>query len=1104
MLITQESIERVKDQIDIINVISKFVALKKKGQNHQACCPFHNEKTPSFSVSSTKQIYKCFGCGASGDAISFVMEHEKKSYIEAIEFLASEYNVIIDHEEQTPEQKEVVDMLRRQQLLIQASAKKYYQYLLNLDENNKAFQKLIDELIEKRQLDFETVIDWQIGYAPEEWKFLTADIIAKGYYNEGVGLGLIRTKNDNTYDAFRDRIIFPILDHNGHLVGFGGRNLSGSGEMAKYLNSEDSKLYQKRKVLYGLYQARHAIRKVKKALLTEGYYDVISLHQEATREAAKIEINHEHFLQDSDTDENDKKALARQKEEELSQIISNTAIATCGTSLTDEQAKLIRRHTDHIIIFYDGDSAGKAAAWKALDILLKHNFRVEVCWLPEGQDPDSFCRQSPGRVNAYIHDKTNDALESKAAELLSKADTPDDKAKAIAAIATTLSLISNEVKREEYIKLICKKSDLKVKLLQQEVDRIYKEAEKRRIREERKLRPDEEIDFEAMMYEIPRNVKLKYQDIKDEIHCNGFFEYENRYFMIRTPSKEHKKYRFEPVSNFTIKILQHMEDEKIPMKLVEIKNVKGRKRTFDTASENFVSVISFKKMVTGKGNYHWTGTNIDFERLAGKLFDEMGDGRMIRVLGWQEEESIFCFNNGFFNAQFHHYDKHGCFDYHDKSFYVPSANKIYSGHNGKYLNQKRVIYHDNGLRFYDYAKQVKLVHREHGMLGIMFAIICLFSDIIFKKVDSVPMLFLYGEASTGKGNLIKSILSLFGTPQNPLTITGKANTDKAKIRKFAQFVNMIICLEEFSNSVSDDVIQMLKGLWDRYGYERGNLDSDYGTETVPINSGVIMTGNDYPLNDPLVTRLIIDEMIKSDFSIPEKEAYKKLQKIIEAGVSSVTGELLLHRKAIENEFSETFDIVEKALGKILADINLTSRMISNIAVFEAIYKILAERIEFPWTYQELSEYLQFIIIKQNRKRDTGGDVQKFWDCMLYNVRNKRLTNEREFKIEGNELTIQFKEVYLAYSEAHFQLYRTAGLGQSTMHDKLSKWNGYIKAKKSVRFNGLHSSGTVFNYDMCKISLLENIEYLEKQKAKYESVADTDQRKFAFNENQFNI
>lgn len=570
---------------------------------------------------------------------------------------------------------------------------------------------------------------------------------------------------------------------------------------------------------------------------------------------------------------------------------------------------------------------------------------------------------------------------------------------------------------------------------------------------------EEELEIpQNFPFFLPKGISWN-KEIFESVKNYGLFMHSNQIYISRKAGKIENEdtgemidaFNFQSVSNFEIEFLQHIRDTERPMRLYRVCNIFNAQHIKEDQHNCFTTVGRFKETIEGIGNYHFQGTPADYEKLKSYLMDNMGTGRMISVLGWQHE-GFFCFNNCAINGSKIEYTKYGSFEHQDQSYYVPSANEIYAQNQTKFQAQKLAEYQESETDFKTWCNQVVKVHRQHGFIGVTFGLACLFSDVIFKHGGFFPMIFLYGEASTGKSKLIESIQHLFGYPQKPLTITGKANTDKAKIRKFAQFNNMIVFLEEYRNSVPTDTIEMLKGLWNRYGYERGNLNSAYSTETIPISSGVMMTGNDYPNDDALLTRLIIDEMMKSEFSEAERLEYQKLVDMMNNGYSSIVGEVIQHRKEFEKQYRKTYQQDKKVISKHFKDLGIEDRMIENVTVLVATYTILSNSgLAFSFTKNEFISYMKTVMERQNNKRQVAGEISKFYECLLWAIREHKI-NYRDIEVKDGKLYLHTSRVYIEYRQAYYQVYRESAPSKSTLLDKIKRTNEYIESKKT-RING---------------------------------------------------
>jgi len=410
-LISKETVQDILDAAQIEQVVGDFVQLKKRGSNLLGLCPFHNEKTPSFTVSPSKGIYKCFGCGKAGNSVNFIMEHEKYSYPEALKYLANKYNIEIEEHELTPEEKQA-DTERESLFSIHSFARDYFiQTMLNTEEGKAVGHTYFLE----RGFREDIIQKFQLGYSTSEWDGFTKHALTHGYKEELlIGSGLTLSKEGKLYDRFRERVIFPIHNLTGKVIGFGGRILTSDKTKPKYVNSPESEIYNKSKSLYGIFYARASIVSKDNCFLVEGYTDVISLHQ------AGIE----------------------------------NVVASSGTSLTTEQIRLISKFTKNITILYDGDPAGIKASFRGIDMILEQGMNVRIVLFPDGEDPDSYARKHRSSdIEAFIATSADDFIAFKARLLLAESNNdPIKKASLIHEIIESISIVSDPIIRSLYVK----------------------------------------------------------------------------------------------------------------------------------------------------------------------------------------------------------------------------------------------------------------------------------------------------------------------------------------------------------------------------------------------------------------------------------------------------------------------------------------------------------------------------------------------------------------------------------------------------------------------------------------------------------------------------
>lgn len=468
-MISSETIDEVKNRVDIVDVVGDFVSLKRSGQNYKALSPFTNEKTASFYVVPSKGIFKDFSSGKGGDAITFVMEHEGMSYLEAIRYLAKKYGVDIKEEQRSAEEQ--VQQSERDGLYIAMNfAKDHFKELLFTNDEGKSVGL---SYFRERGFNDRTIEKFELGYALNEWDHFYKTAISKGYSQEILEkAGLVIKKEDSqkadsfrVYDRFRGRVIFPVHNLSGKIIAFGARILTKEKDQPKYVNSPETEIYHKSNVLYGMFQAKNAIRRENFCYLVEGYTDVISLHQ-------------------ADID---------------------NAVASSGTALTEEQIKLIRRFTENVTVLFDGDAAGIKAALRGIDLVLQGGLNVRIVLLPDGEDPDGFSKKMGStEFKKYLLDHSKDFISFKidlyAAE---SAHDPIKKAEAIREIVTSISLIPDAIKRSVYIQETGRLLKIAESVLLTELNKILIQGKQKKDQERSREEKREPVRADVVIADTP-------------------------------------------------------------------------------------------------------------------------------------------------------------------------------------------------------------------------------------------------------------------------------------------------------------------------------------------------------------------------------------------------------------------------------------------------------------------------------------------------------------------------------------------------------------------------------------------------------------------------
>ncbi|RED43282.1 DNA primase [Winogradskyella eximia] len=515
-MISQNSIAQVFETARVEEVIGDFVQLKKSGSNYKGLSPFSEERSPSFMVSPVKQIWKDFSSGKGGNAVTFLMEHEHFTYPEAIKYLAKKYNIEIEETERTDEEKEQADT-RESLYLVSEYANTYFQKVLHNTNQGKAIGL---SYFKERGFTEETIKKFQLGYSLDEWQAFTDDALGKGYninFLEQTGLTIV--KGEKRFDRFKGRVMFPIHSMSGRILGFGGRILVTDKKAAKYLNSPESEIYHKSKVLYGLFHAKQSIAKEDNCYLVEGYTDVIQFHQTG-----------------------------------ITNVVSSS-----GTALSADQIRLINRLTNNITVLFDGDAAGIRASIRGIDLILEQGVNVKICTFPDGEDPDSFSRSNTlEELTKYLNDNAKDFIQFKASLLVKEANNdPIKKAETIRDIVNSIAKIPDQIKREIYIQECACIMDISEEVLfstlaqinkkeSQEENKNYKQDQKAFQVVKNEPQPKQKVDVQFELERKIIEILMLYGDRVEQFEDLILTEDETSKELVLEPTK-HETRVFEKV-----------------------------------------------------------------------------------------------------------------------------------------------------------------------------------------------------------------------------------------------------------------------------------------------------------------------------------------------------------------------------------------------------------------------------------------------------------------------------------------------------------------------------------------------------------------------------
>ncbi len=564
-MISRTTIDSVFETARVEEVIGDFVQLKKSGSNFKGLSPFTDERSPSFMVSPVKQIWKDFSSGKGGNVVSFLMEHEHFTYPEAIRYLAKKYGIEIEETEQTSEQKESANE-RESMYLVTDFAKDYFHNTLLKTEEGKAIGL---SYFKERGFTDETIKKFELGYSPDSWDAFTSHAIKKGYkleFLEKTGLSIVKTDTSTgsatkMFDRFKGRVMFPIRSMSGRTLGFGGRILTSDKKAAKYLNSPESDIYHKSKVLYGIFHAKQSIAKEDNCYLVEGYTDVIQFHQTGI----------------------------------------HNVVSSSGTALTPEQIRLVNRLTKNITVLFDGDAAGLRASLRGIDLILEQGMNVKICTFPEGEDPDSFSKKnSLEELTLYLEENSKDFITFKASLLAADAkNDPIKKAQTIHDMVASIAKIPDVIKREVYLRECSRIMDISEQVLFNSIAQLLRKDQKEAAKKEKKIQePFEVVSSEKNK---PKKVDVQFeleQKLIELLVLYGSMEQEFEEMVIDKNEKGELDFKAEVFESRVFeKIYLDLQDDEIEFTNPEFKNIYSEiinryVENPEAKSENFVNQMA--------------------------------------------------------------------------------------------------------------------------------------------------------------------------------------------------------------------------------------------------------------------------------------------------------------------------------------------------------------------------------------------------------------------------------------------------------------------------------------------------------------------------------
>lgn len=1022
-MLSEKSINQVRD-LPTSQVISHYLKLDRNGN---ACCPFHNEKTPSFKVTDKKGIYKCFGCGESGDAISFVMKNEKLGFIEAIVKIAELCGVALEYEEVPDKEKYIQQKALRDQMqeVLQFTVADYRTNLWKLPANHPVILYL-----GSRGISADVIAEWQLGWATEQWQHISSSIINKGWYEPAKQLGIIgRTKDDRNYDGLRSRITFPISNKHGQYLGIAGRFFEidpsdKDKKYPKYINPPQNELYDKSQVLYGLDKSIKAIEEKGFCHLVEGYTDVISMHTNG----------------------------------------HNNTVATCGTAFTIYQAQLLKKFTSHAVIMRDADAAGLKAAARDLFILLKAGFKTDIILLPEGEDPDSYVQKDNELKDAQKQDAIFWYIQT-----LLTADILDDHfklGKIKEEVLRMLSFIPNDIVRSNYFDAIVKKYKWQKADLQKQLNAIIDE----------KAEAFDDGEGRAI------NNLPKWMD-KEHYEIHGYSPVNNK---NRTGYYTHNGDKSIEITNFIITPIFHVYAGKDSRHIVQVDNGK-RKAVLDIESKALVSIDLLQAYVVAEGNFVIYGSKPQILRIASRLLESFPKCIEVKFLGWQTPgffafvDKIFVPAHGLVDL-----DEWGVYQHtitetpkQTTNFLVPAASAAYKElqqtGDDPYENDRHLTYNPSNITFSKWAQLMHRVYGDKGPVAIAFSILTIFRDIVFDIDNNCPHLYGFGERSSGKSKWAESICALFYHKRAAFNLN--SGTDYAFFAYMQRFINCPSNLNEFDEKIiKPEWFQSIKGAFDGESRQRGVMGSKNRTEIMKIRSTLVLIGQYLCTMDDnsIVSRSIIEGFNEKDHTDEDKQEYDTLKRIEEKGLSHLLTEIVNLRQLVKEQYLDKFNQVLQ-FWRVNTPLGETGniRIMQNWCHLFTGWSIISQRIKLPVSNDEFELYCREKAMHWSRFIRSSDTLSEFWNTIAFLVDMGMIVEGWDFKIETiteirirknrkeeviHPFTQPTKVIYIRMNNVHKhyqQAYRSRtgkeGMTMENLEHYFSSRKYFVGSSKQSRF-----------------------------------------------------
>ena len=940
-MINYEDIQHLKEA-DIRRVVEACgVQLKERSGRLTACCPFHNEKTPSFTVNEDGHYFHCFGCHEHGNPIDFIMRHRGLGFVEAVKAVAEITGYELTEEEvQNPaEQKRAMEKekVRRGLKAINKEAMVWFQRCL---EENRLAQEYVYGRWSK-----ETVELWGIGYAPDNGHALSEYLESKGYRGDQIeAAGLSATgRNGQRYDLFRGRVMFPIKDQMHEVLGFSGRQLVlDETKGGKYINTRTTEVYKKSDVLFGLNMAAAKIRKSGEAVLVEGNPDTVKMHQ----------------------------------------LGVTNVVACCGTALPTEVIEKLKSMCRTVTLMYDSDEAGQENTKGNGRRLLEAGLTVYTLTIPdkEGmtgkaakQDPDTFFKDK-AHYDEFDRANRKPWLQWWAEKNQWMANDPSRSA---SFKADTVQLLKGmpSYERNGYITMLAKLFPTKG-----EWNAAMKEALS-------SGSASLEVNEEGFTAEEAAMLKRW-----------RFYERNHHYYVKSSENA------YRDVSNFTLEPLFHIKSTYDARRLYRMTNDCGVSEDMDLEQKALTSKQAFITAVESLGNFLFTGNDADLSVIKGYLYANTKSCKKITQLGWQKE-GFWAWANGALTAEgaWIPINDLGIVQVGGMEYYIPACSSVTEMDEGLYTQERKTIHEESQADLKTWCTKMRATYGENAVVAVSYCLAALFRDVCVARFDCFPLLFVFGQKGTGKTKFIVSLMGLMGKPEKGTDLTNL--TDSAMGEYLSKVRNGYVHIDEYKNDARPTQIAMLKGVYDSRGRSKMNMDRGKQREQTPADCGLILSGQEMCTADnALFSRTIYLTTAKTSWTEEEQKVFEDLKDYEKQSLTPITNRLLSHRRAVEEAFGKSYQQAYDDLRHEVEVGKIDGRIVEDWCMVLAVqHALLGCGVELPWGYSQLVETFASLIERQAASVSDTNEVSDFWHGVETLLSDGEIELEYDMKVEYGKL-----------------------------------------------------------------------------------------------------